>query len=71
MKERIKMNKFYKVLGTTSALALASNQANAVVDVTATTTEIGLAAAAVLLIGAAVILVKVGVRLYKWASAAL
>lgn len=65
------MNKFYKVLGTTSALALASNQANAVVDVTATTTEIGLAAAAVLLIGAAVILVKVGVRLYKWASAAL
>lgn len=64
------MNKF-KSLAILSTMALASNAAYAAVDVTATVTEIGLAAAAVLLIGAAVILVKVGIRLYKWASAAL
>lgn len=43
----------------------------AAVDVTSTVAEIGTAAVAVLAIGVAVITVKVGIKLYKWASAAL
>lgn len=54
-----------------TGMTLAAAAAQAAVDVTATVSEVGLAAAAVLLVGAAVIIVKVGIRLYKWASAAL
>ena len=54
-----------------TVLALTAGSANATVDVSGTVTEVGLAVVAVAAIGAAVILVKVGVKLYKWASAAL
>ena len=68
------MNKTYQkrvayLLGLGMFLVMA--QAQAAVDVAGTITEVGLAAVAVAAIGAAVILVKVGIKLYKWASGAL
>lgn len=61
--------KYVTLFAVPAAMTIA-HSANAVVDVSATTTEIA-SAAAVLLVGAAVIIVKVGVRLYKWAASAL
>lgn len=64
------MNKFQKiVLGAATLVASMSSQA--ALDLSATTSLIGEAAIAVLAIGVAVIAVKVGVRVYKWAAAAL
>lgn len=57
------------VLGLGLAGAAMSSQAS--LDLTATTALIGEAATAVLAIGVAVIAVKVGVRVYKWAASAL
>lgn len=57
------------VLGLGLAGAAMSSQA--ALDLSATTSLIGEAAVAVLAIGVAVIAVKVGVRVYKWAAAAL
>lgn len=54
-----------------AGLTVAAGSAHAVLDVSATVTEIGTAGAAVLLIGVAVITVKVGIKLYKWVQAAL
>lgn len=64
------MNKILNKVGVVSVLSVPSF-AFAAVDVTATIAEIGTAAVAVLAIGVAVITVKVGIKLYKWASAAL
>ena len=66
----MKMNKILNKVGVVSVLSVPSF-AFAAVDVTATIAEIGTAAVAVLAIGVAVITVKVGIKLYKWASAAL
>jgi hypothetical protein len=52
-------------------LGVAAMSSYAALDVAATVALIGEAAAAVLLIGVAVIAVKVGVKVYKWAAAAL
>jgi hypothetical protein len=60
-----------KKIGLGLSTTVLSVPAFAAVDVTGTVTEIGLAAVAVVAIGAAVILVKVGARVYKWAAAAL
>lgn len=73
------MNKLIKAFNTRNAqkvvlavgMASAAMSSYAALDVAATVALIGEAAAAVLLIGVAVISVKVGVKVYKWASAAL
>jgi hypothetical protein len=59
-----------KITGALVALFL-SVPAFAAVDVSASVTEIGDAKAAVLLIGASVFALAVGVKLYKWLRAAL
>jgi len=65
------MNKFMSKGILSTVLILTMGAAQAAVDVAGTITEVGLAAVAVAAIGAAVILVRVGVKLYKWAAAAL
>lgn len=64
----MKMNQ--KMLFAASMLALAS-ASQAAVDTTALVTEIGSAGTAVAAIGAAVLLVFVGIKLYKWVRGAM
>ena len=67
------MNKFSRftqygvALGTSALIGVAQ----AATDVTSTVSLIGEAAVAVLTIGAAVIAVKVGAKIYRWAASAL
>lgn len=67
----IKMNR--KVLASASAvaLALATGAANAAIDVTAATADIGDAKTGVIAVGLAVFGVALGVKLYKWVKSAL
>lgn len=57
--------------GLALAGVLVMTSANAAVDVAASVTEIGESKAAVLLVGAAVFSVALGVKLYKWIKGAL
>jgi uncharacterized protein (UPF0548 family) len=63
-------NQKIKHAATAAVLSIAS-QAHAAVDVSATTAELALVAAAVLLVGIAVLNIEIGVRLYKWVRKAL
>lgn len=51
--------------------ATAAQQAQAAVDVTAVVTEIGGAAAPIAAIGSAVLLVMVGIKVFKWVRRAM
>lgn len=59
------------MLATGTALALAAGSASAAVDVTAVVTEIGTATAPIAAIGAAVLLVIVATKIYKWVRRAM
>lgn len=65
-------NKFYG-LGTSFAVgsAFVATSANAVIDVTAVTTAISDASTAIATVGAAVLVMLVGAKVYKWIRAAL
>lgn len=70
------MREFFKKQGiklglTGVALAAYVNQAMAAVDVTAVVTEIQGAAAPIASIGAAVLIVMVGIKVYKWVRRAM
>lgn len=68
------MTKFNKILliGSTTAMgAIATSAQAAAYDVTALTTGIGEAAVAVLAVGASVVLVVLGVKVFKWISRSL
>jgi len=64
-------NKNLAVLAAGFATVLATSSASAAVDVTSTVTEIGGATAPIALIGAAVLSVMVGLKIYKWVRRAL
>jgi hypothetical protein len=61
----------YVPLAAATALTLASGIASAAVDVTGVTAEIDGAIAPIGLIGAAVLLVLVAVKTYKWVRRAM
>ena len=73
------MNKFairvshstYAKAAVGALVTLATAAANAAIDVTAVETEINTVKTAVMLIGAAVLSVHVGIKLYKWIKGAL
>lgn len=58
-------------LGTAAALSLAAVGTAAAQDVTAVTTEIADAATPIAAIGGAVLLVLVGIKVYKWVRRAM
>lgn len=60
-----------KAAALVAALALVAGNAAAAVDVTATTTEIAGASAPIAAIGGAVLLVMVGIKVYKWVRRAM
>ena len=64
------MNKFQKVGAGVGAL-FGAGAASAATDVTAVTTEIAGAATPIAAIGAAVLLVLVGIKVYKWVRRAM
>jgi len=63
--------KLFDKLGLGLAVALASAPSFAAVDVSGTVTEIGGAAAPIAAIGAAVLAVIVGIKVYKWVRRAM
>jgi hypothetical protein len=67
----MKMFKKAMKYGTGAALTAYGVAANAAVDVTAVTTGVSESQAAVLLVGAAVTLVIVGIKTYKWINRSL
>lgn len=64
-------NKFAAVAAVGSALALSAGSAAAAPDVTAVVTAIEGAAAPIGLIGGAVLIVLVGIKVYKWVRRAM
>lgn len=70
-----KINKFLLSRGVKSAVAaglmVGFSTANAAFDMAAVQASITEAATAVSVVGAAVLVVKVGTRVYKWVAAAL
>lgn len=75
MKQLIKKSKGAMVRGragvVAGVLAMSAGLANAVVDTAAVTTAITDAGAAVAVVGAAVLVVIVGTRVFKWVARAL
>lgn len=65
------MNKQIALSGLMAGLLAVSGFANAAVDVTAVTAEIGGASAPIAAIGAASLLIAVGIKVYKWVRRAL
>lgn len=63
--------KSFAKFATVPALALAATPALAAVDVSSVVTEIEGAAAPIAAIGAAVLIVLVGIKVYKWVRRAL
>jgi hypothetical protein len=70
-----KINKFLLSRGVKSVVAaglmVGFSAANAAIDTGSVTTELTSAAAAVAVVGAAVLVVKVGTRVFKWVASAL
>jgi len=60
-----------RLAGISSVLALAASSHAAAVDVAAVVTDIGAQAAPIGLIGAAVLLIFVGLKAFKWVRRAL
>lgn len=59
------------LVASATAFAVTALPAHAAIDVTAVTTEIAGAAAPIAAIGAAVLVVLVGVKVFKWIGRAL
>jgi Zn-dependent alcohol dehydrogenase len=57
--------------GSIALVSAAVTTANAAIDVTSTTAELGEVKVAVLAIGAVVLSIIVGIKLYKWLKQAL
>jgi len=66
-----KTNRNKLAAGAAMALGLASSMAQAAVDTTSITTGVSDAATAVAAIGAAVVLVVLGIKTYKWVTRSL
>ena len=65
------MNKYQKIVLVTAGFTFASMPTWAVYNVTGITTGVADAATAVLAIGASVVLVVLGVKVFKWIARAL
>lgn len=65
------MNKLSGLFAAAGLGIVSMGNAFAVVDVSAVTTEIGTAAAPIAAIGAASLIVAVGIKVYKWVRRAL
>jgi hypothetical protein len=64
-------NMVQRGLGLGAGLALAAGSAQASIDTSAVTSAMTDAGAAIALVGAAYLVVKVGVKVYKWISGAM
>lgn len=67
---RLAQSRFARGLAVAGAM-VATGVANAAIDVTTVTTDLGDVKTAVIAIGVAVLSIAVGIKLYKWIKSAL
>lgn len=67
----MKIRNLFKKVGSGLVLAAAAGASQAAIDVTAVTTAVGEAATAAGLIGAGVLVMIVGIKVYKWVRGAM